>query len=104
MGRPFNLKYDDVVWEENPEGLQACVFIFLSPLDRDLTYWTFSWKDGRTGFPIVDAVSLQNHVLRCNGVLMLMLQAMRALKKQGYMHNRCRMIVAMVRSRWSPVR
>ncbi|KAM0753516.1 hypothetical protein T439DRAFT_322411 [Meredithblackwellia eburnea MCA 4105] len=57
MCRPFLLKYDDVVWEENEEHLQA-------------------WKDGRTGFPIVDA-------------------AMRALKKQGYMHNRCRMIVAM---------
>ncbi|KAI5479988.1 hypothetical protein MNV49_002278 [Pseudohyphozyma bogoriensis] len=55
--RPFNLNYDDIVWEESDEHLQA-------------------WKDGKTGFPIVDA-------------------AMRALKTQGYMHNRCRMIVAM---------
>ncbi|ORY51765.1 DNA photolyase, FAD-binding/Cryptochrome [Leucosporidium creatinivorum] len=58
MGRPFNLKYENVVWEHNDEHFQA-------------------WKDGRTGFPIVDA-------------------AMRALKAQGYMHNRCRMIVAML--------
>ncbi|GAA5827552.1 hypothetical protein JCM11251_001729 [Rhodosporidiobolus azoricus] len=35
-----------------------------------------AWKKGRTGVPIVDA-------------------AMRALNEQGYMHNRCRMIVAM---------
>ncbi|GAA6002665.1 cryptochrome/photolyase family protein [Rhodotorula paludigena] len=34
-----------------------------------------AWVDGKTGFPIVDA-------------------AMRALKREGYMHNRCRMIVA----------
>ena len=34
-----------------------------------------SWCDGRTGFPIVDA-------------------AMRQLNHTGYMHNRCRMIVA----------
>ncbi|KAK4704489.1 deoxyribodipyrimidine photo-lyase, partial [Phenoliferia sp. Uapishka_3] len=57
MGRPFNLKFDDIVWQQSDEHLQA-------------------WKDGKTGFPIVDA-------------------AMRALKAQGYMHNRCRMITAM---------
>ncbi|GAA6039361.1 hypothetical protein JCM8097_002816 [Rhodosporidiobolus ruineniae] len=34
-----------------------------------------AWKTGRTGVPIVDA-------------------AMRSLNEQGYMHNRCRMIVA----------
>jgi len=34
-----------------------------------------AWCDGRTGFPIVDA-------------------AMRQLNHMGYMHNRCRMIVA----------
>ncbi|BGP20016.1 DNA photolyase phr1 [Rhodosporidiobolus nylandii] len=34
-----------------------------------------AWKEGKTGVPIVDA-------------------AMRALKNQGYMHNRCRMITA----------
>ena len=37
MGRPFNLKFDNIVWEDSPEKLQA-------------------WKDGRTGFPVVDAV------------------------------------------------
>jgi deoxyribodipyrimidine photo-lyase len=57
MGRPFNLKYESMVWEDSDEHFQA-------------------WKDGRTGYPIVDA-------------------GMRALKAQGYMHNRCRMIVAM---------
>ncbi|KAH8118312.1 hypothetical protein DFH11DRAFT_1686509 [Phellopilus nigrolimitatus] len=35
-----------------------------------------AWKDGKTGVPIVDA-------------------AMRQLKEFGWMHNRCRMIVAM---------
>jgi len=34
-----------------------------------------AWCEGRTGFPIVDA-------------------AMRQLNTMGYMHNRCRMIVA----------
>lgn len=34
-----------------------------------------AWCEGRTGFPIVDA-------------------AMRQLNHLGYMHNRCRMIVA----------
>lgn len=57
MGRNFNEKYNDVVWEPSEENLQR-------------------WKDGKTGFPIVDA-------------------AMRAMKVEGYMHNRCRMIVAM---------
>lgn len=57
MGQNFNKKFDGVVWEYNDEDLQR-------------------WKDGKTGYPIVDA-------------------AMRALKKQGYTHNRNRMIVAM---------
>ncbi|PSK60563.1 hypothetical protein B9Z65_713 [Elsinoe australis] len=42
------------------------------PYDAELWY---KWVDGRTGFPIVDA-------------------AMRQLKEMGWMHNRCRMIVA----------
>jgi deoxyribodipyrimidine photo-lyase len=37
--------------------------------------WFAKWKDGRTGFPIVDA-------------------GMQELKKTGWMHNRVRMIVA----------
>ncbi len=44
------------IWEENPEFLAA-------------------WREGRTGYPIVDA-------------------AMRQLNQIGWMHNRCRMIVA----------
>ncbi len=47
---------DKVAWERAPEHLRA-------------------WKEGRTGYPIVDA-------------------AMRELKATGWMHNRSRMIVA----------
>lgn len=57
MGRSFNLKYDKVVWEHNEDHINA-------------------WKQGKTGYPIVDA-------------------AMRQLNQTGYMHNRCRMITAM---------
>jgi deoxyribodipyrimidine photo-lyase len=49
-------KYDSVKWRDDADGLER-------------------WKEGRTGFPIVDA-------------------AMRQLTKTGWMHNRCRMIVA----------
>ena len=49
-------KYEDVEWDENEEAFQA-------------------WKEGKTGFPIVDA-------------------GMRQLNKTGWMHNRVRMIVA----------
>ena len=45
-----------IEWREDPEGLQA-------------------WKDGETGYPIVDA-------------------GMRQLREEAYMHNRVRMIVA----------
>ena len=55
--KAFRTEYDEVRWEENADGLQA-------------------WKDGRTGYPIVDA-------------------AMRQLNQTGWMHNRLRMIVAM---------
>lgn len=48
--------YDAVQWEDNPEYLAA-------------------WREGRTGYPIVDA-------------------AMRQLRQTGWMHNRTRMIVA----------
>jgi len=46
----------EIEWREDPEGLQA-------------------WKDGETGYPIVDA-------------------GMRQLRREAYMHNRVRMIVA----------
>ena len=45
-----------IEWREDPEGLQA-------------------WKEGETGYPIVDA-------------------GMRQLREEAYMHNRVRMIVA----------
>jgi deoxyribodipyrimidine photo-lyase len=56
MNRPFRLESEAVRWRDDPEGLQA-------------------WKDGRTGYPIVDA-------------------GMRQLASTGWMHNRVRMIVA----------
>lgn len=40
MGRPFQEKFADVLWETNDEHLQA-------------------WKEGRTGVPIVDAAMRQ---------------------------------------------
>ena len=48
-------EYDDVEWRDDPEALAA-------------------WKEGRTGYPIVDA-------------------GMRQLAATGWMHNRVRMIV-----------
>jgi deoxyribodipyrimidine photo-lyase len=56
MNKPFKYEYTDIEWEYNDEHFAA-------------------WKEGRTGFPIVDA-------------------AMRQLNGMGYMHNRCRMITA----------
>ena len=53
----FNTDYDGLAWRDAPEDLVA-------------------WKEGRTGYPIVDA-------------------AMRCLTRTGWMHNRLRMIVAM---------
>jgi len=56
MNKPFKYEYTEIEWEYNDEHFAA-------------------WKEGRTGFPIVDA-------------------AMRQLNEMGYMHNRCRMITA----------
>lgn len=53
---PFQKKYTELKWENNYKYLQA-------------------WKNGMTGFPIVDA-------------------GMRQLKQTGWIHNRVRMIVA----------
>lgn len=55
-GEAFLPKYRDLKWENDPKKFQA-------------------WKEGKTGFPIVDA-------------------GMRQLAKTGWMHNRVRMIVA----------
>lgn len=52
----FNPKLRNIAWRDAPADLQA-------------------WKDGQTGYPIVDA-------------------AMRQLKATGWMHNRARMITA----------
>lgn len=57
MGHAFISKYENVVWEYDDKTLNA-------------------WKEGLTGYPIVDA-------------------AQRQCFKQGYIHNRGRMISAM---------
>ena len=59
--RAFRLHTEGLAWRDAPADLQA-------------------WKEGRTGFPIVDA-------------------AMRQLLDTGWMHNRLRMIVAMFPSK-----
>jgi len=51
----FKPAYDNIKWHNNPEDFEA-------------------WKNGKTGYPIVDA-------------------GMNQLNKTGYMHNRVRMIV-----------
>ena len=38
MGRPFQEKFQDVKWETNEAAFEA-------------------WKEGKTGYPIIDAVS-----------------------------------------------
>jgi len=55
-GKPFNKKYDKIKWNINNNNFEL-------------------WKNGLTGFPLIDA-------------------AMRQLNETGWMHNRCRMIVA----------
>ncbi len=57
LGEEFNADWRGLPWDEPGERFEA-------------------WKDGRTGFPIVDA-------------------GMRELKATGFMHNRLRMITAM---------
>lgn len=55
-GYSFKEKYDKIIWEKNVKKINK-------------------WKNGNTGFPIVDA-------------------AMRELNNSGYMHNRGRLITA----------
>lgn len=57
MGRAFKPATDRIVWSDSQSDFEA-------------------WKDGRTGYPIVDA-------------------AMRQLRATGWMHNRLRMVAAM---------
>jgi deoxyribodipyrimidine photo-lyase len=54
--RSFLPQYENLAWENNPQ-------------------WFKKWKEGMTGFPIIDA-------------------GMRELNETGWMHNRVRMIVA----------
>lgn len=56
VGSSFNLKYKNIKWTNNKEFIKK-------------------WKEGKTGFPVVDA-------------------CMRELNNTGYMHNRGRMIVS----------
>ncbi|KAI1074999.1 deoxyribodipyrimidine photo-lyase [Whalleya microplaca] len=56
MNKPFKPEYSNIAWSYNASHLAA-------------------WREGRTGFPLVDA-------------------AMRQLRRVGWMHNRCRMVVA----------
>lgn len=56
LGKSFHKKYDALTWENDAQKFNA-------------------WKEGQTGFPIVDA-------------------GMRELNETGWMHNRVRMIVS----------
>ena len=56
-GKPFQEYTDNINWRYDESEFHA-------------------WKNGRTGFPIIDA-------------------AMRQMNKEGWMHNRLRMVVAM---------
>ncbi|KAI0599004.1 DNA photolyase, FAD-binding/Cryptochrome [Biscogniauxia sp. FL1348] len=56
MNKPFKPEYSNMEWSYDAEHFAA-------------------WREGRTGFPIVDA-------------------AMRQMRGTGWMHNRCRMIAA----------
>tara|TARA_B000000565_G_scaffold115275_1_gene86871 strand:- start:422 stop:1117 length:696 start_codon:yes stop_codon:yes gene_type:complete len=57
MNKPFNMSTTSIQWRHNEVEIKA-------------------WKDGKTGFPLIDAAMLQ-------------------LKYEGWMHNRLRMVVAM---------
>jgi deoxyribodipyrimidine photo-lyase len=56
FGNSFIKKYSNIKWDNNEELFEK-------------------WKEGKTGFPIIDA-------------------SMRQLNKTGWLHNRCRMLVA----------
>lgn len=56
VGHAFKASFDQIIWNDGPEGLQA-------------------WKEGRTGYPLIDA-------------------AMRHFARTGNMHNRLRMVTA----------
>jgi len=56
FGNSYNKKYSNIKWNNNESNFNK-------------------WKEGKTGYPLVDA-------------------SMRQLNETGWMHNRCRMIVA----------
>jgi hypothetical protein len=63
MGRPFQEKYAGIQWEVDQSKFEA-------------------WRDGKTGYPIVDAVRLQS----CRSItnaLYIYRQSMRQLKAHG---------------------
>ena len=76
MGRPFLEKFADVQWEVNEEMLQA-------------------WKDGRTGYPLVDAA-----MRACNkrgkslASMEVSIVGHAADHRAGWMENRVRMVSA----------
>ena len=77
---------DEIIWREFYKNIMHCFpKVSMGLPFQDYTKkikWRFdkdefeSWKAGKTGFPIVDS-------------------AMRQLNKEGWMHNRLRMVVAM---------
>ena len=71
MGRPFLEKFADVQWEVSEEHLQA-------------------WKDGKTGFPIVDAAMRACNKRGGGTVAMCIVVA----DETGWMENRVRMVAA----------
>lgn len=87
-GKPLFLRGGGVVFPDC-SGLDDAVLTFLFYFSMNKPFkpeysnieWSYdkehfdAWAKGRTGFPIVDA-------------------AMRQVQHNGYMHNRCRMIVA----------
>ena len=72
MGRPFQEKFSEVVWENHQSPAES-----KGPASKNSDSEALSrWKEGKTGVPIVDA-------------------AMRCIQEMGWVHNRPRMIVAM---------
>lgn len=79
MGRPFLEKYANVVWEdyqEEPERMEKEVTKAREGQASNPGECVRRWKEGMTGYPIVDA-------------------GMRCINEMGWVHNRLRMIVAM---------
>ncbi|KAF4574980.1 hypothetical protein EYR36_006334 [Pleurotus pulmonarius] len=79
MGRPFLEKYANVVWEDYQEEAEKMEKEAIKARKGQASKPGESvrrWKEGMTGYPIVDA-------------------GMRCINEMGWVHNRLRMIVAM---------